>query len=102
MRAFVSMRKYIIANANVLQRIESLELKQVATEQKMDEILDRLDDGTTTPIYGIVFEGKVFDARLGVSNIIKLVETHEKNPKSHEDIRRILSVNRQVLMSDLL
>lgn len=74
MRAFVSMRKYIIANANVLQRIESLELKQVATEQKMDEILDRLDDGTTTPIYGIVFEGKVFDARLGVSNIIKLAK----------------------------
>lgn len=47
-------------------------------------------------------ETGVAGSAISVSNIIKLVETHEKNPKSHEDIRRILSVNRQVLMSDLL
>lgn len=74
MRAFVSMRRFIVANAQVFQRIESLELKQIKTERKVDDILDKLDDGTTKPIQGIVFEGKVFDARLGVSNIIKLAK----------------------------
>lgn len=47
-------------------------------------------------------ETGVAGSAISVSNIIKLVEIHEKAPKSHEDIRKILSVNRQVLMSDLM
>ena len=46
-------------------------------------------------------ETGIAGSAISVSNIIKLVETHEKIPKSHDDIRKIFSVNRQVLMSDL-
>ena len=53
-------------------------------------------------IEAIKQETGVAGSAISVSNIINLVETHEKNPKSHEDIRRILSANRQVLMSDLM
>lgn len=42
-RAFVAMRKFILANAQVFQRIESVEQRQIATEGKVNEILNRLN-----------------------------------------------------------
>ncbi len=38
---------------------------------------------------------------VSVSNMIKLVEQHNKTPYSHKRIKEIFSVNRQVLLSDL-
>lgn len=38
---------------------------------------------------------------ISVSNVIRMVETQESAPYSHEQIKKILSLNRQVLMSDL-
>ena len=52
-------------------------------------------------IESISSETGVPGSAISVTNIIKMVELHEKNPKSHADIRKILSVNRQVLQSDL-
>lgn len=38
---------------------------------------------------------------ISVSNVIRMVETQESNPYSHEHIKRLFSLNRQVMMSDL-
>ena len=43
--AFVAMRKFILANAQLFQRIEGVEQRQVATEGKVNEILNRLNAG---------------------------------------------------------
>ena len=39
---------------------------------------------------------------MSVSNMIKMVEKHECTPYSHQKIRDIFSLNRQVLISDIL
>ena len=42
---FVAMRKFILANAQVFQRLESVEQRQIVTDGKMNEILNRLNAG---------------------------------------------------------
>lgn len=44
--AFVAMRRYISANAGIFQRLEAIELKQISTDEKINNILSRLDDGS--------------------------------------------------------
>ena len=71
MRAFVEMRKFILNNAQLFQRIEGVELKQIATERKIDQILDALESETAKPKQGIFYEGQIFDAYVFVAELIK-------------------------------
>ena len=68
-RAFVAMRKFILANAQVFQRIESVEQRQIATEGKVNEILNRLnvDD---VPLQGVFYNGQFWDARALVLSLV--------------------------------
>ena len=49
MRAFVEMRKFILNNAQLFQRIESVEHKQIENNKRIDQILNALDSGTIKP-----------------------------------------------------
>lgn len=71
MRAFVGMRKFLIANANLFQRIERIELKQLETDNKIGQIINALEDKSLKPKQGIFFEGQIFDAYKFVSKLIK-------------------------------
>jgi hypothetical protein len=71
MRAFVEMRKFILNNAHLFQRIESVEQKQIDTDKRIDQILNALDVGASKPKQGIFYEGQIFDAYLFVSELIK-------------------------------
>ena len=68
-RAFVAMRKFLLANAQVFQRIESVEQRQIATEGKVNEILNRLnvDD---VPLQGVFYNGQFWDARALVLSLV--------------------------------
>lgn len=65
------MRKFIKANAGIFQRLEAVELKQISTDQKINQILDRLDDGTLKQKLGIFFDGQMFDAYVLVETLFK-------------------------------
>jgi len=69
--AFVEMRKFILNNAQLFQRLEGVEIKQIETDKRIDQILDALQSGTTKPKQGIFYDGQVFDAYLFVSDLIK-------------------------------
>lgn len=69
--AFVEMRKFILNNAQLFQRIQTVEIKQIETEKRIDQILNALDIGTAKPKQGIFYNGQVFDAYLFVSDLIK-------------------------------
>jgi len=69
--AFVEMRKFILNNAQLFQRIETVEHKQIETNKRIDQILNALDSGTTKPKQGIFYNGQIFDAWLLVSDLIK-------------------------------
>lgn len=67
--AFVAMRKFILANAQVFQRLESVEQRQIATEGKVNEILNRLNTGDV-PSQGVFYEGQLWNARALVLKLI--------------------------------
>lgn len=82
MRAFTAMRRFLVSNAEVFQRLEtieyhqletSLQLKQYKTEtdKKMEELFKRLDAGAGQPKQGIFFDGQMYDAYEFVSGLVK-------------------------------
>ena len=44
MRAFVGMRKFLMENATLFQRLDKVELKQLETDKKVDLIINALED----------------------------------------------------------
>lgn len=77
MRAFISMRRFITTNAQLFQRLETIEYHQLEMKQhqevadkRIDEIFNRLD-ADTPPMQGIFYDGQVFDAYSFVSNLIR-------------------------------
>jgi len=71
MRAFVNMRKFIIHNAAIFQRIENVEQKLIQSDLKINHILNALEDKSLPPNEGIFYNGQIFDAWVFVSNLVK-------------------------------
>ena len=70
MNAFVAMRRFLVANAAVFQRLVSLEHRQLETDKRVDEVFRRLDSGIKAT-QGIFFDGQVFDAYTFVNDLIR-------------------------------
>ena len=70
MNAFVNMRRFLIANAAVFQRLELLEKHQLTTDKKIDEIFNRIENHLPSS-QGIFFDGQVFDAYSFISDLIR-------------------------------
>ena len=75
MRAFSAMRRFLLANAQMFQRIEAVEKRQIATDAKVDSILERLD-ATETPLQGVFYDGQLWDAR---ALVLKLVASAKRS-----------------------
>lgn len=71
MNAFVNMRQFLFENSHVLQRVGTLEQKQIETDTKFNQIFNALEEREITPKKGVFFEGQVFDAHILVSKIIR-------------------------------
>jgi hypothetical protein len=69
--AFVNMRKFISNNALVFQRLDSLEQKQFRTDEKIDVILNALEEKTKQPSEGIFYDGQIYDAYAFVNDLLK-------------------------------
>ena len=69
MRAFSAMRRFLLANAQMFQRIEAVEKRQIATDAKVDSILQRLD-AAETPLRGVFYNGQLWDARALVLSLV--------------------------------
>jgi hypothetical protein len=75
MRTFVAMRKFLLHNASVFQRLDRIELKQLQGDENFEKIFKALDAKQIQPDKGIFFEGQIFDAYLFINDIIKKAET---------------------------
>lgn len=75
MRAFVAMRKFITINAQIFQRLNVVERKQLEhkleTDEKFNRIFNALEEKEITPKQGIFFDGQIFDAYQFVSDLIR-------------------------------
>ncbi|MBO4232687.1 MAG: hypothetical protein J5862_05575 [Bacteroidales bacterium] len=75
MEAFVSMRQFIVRNASIFQRLESIEHHQVVTDQRLDEVFRRLEAGQL-PQQGIFYNGQIFDAYRFVCDLVRSANEH--------------------------
>lgn len=73
MRAFSAMRRFLLANAQMFQRIEMVEKRQIATDAKVDAILQRIG-ATETPLQGVFYNGQLWDACSLVERLIGSAE----------------------------
>ncbi len=71
MNAFVAMRQFLAYNAQVFQRLESVEKKQIEHDAKFEEIFDAIQSKDIKPQKGIFFDGQVFEAYKFVSDLIR-------------------------------
>ena len=71
MRAFVSMRKVITSNGQIIQRLELVEHKQIDYDSKFEQVFKAIEDKEIKPEKGIFFDGQVFDAYKFVSDLIR-------------------------------
>lgn len=85
MRAFVSMRHFMVNNAAVFQRLETIEFNQLESnkvqakilahqevqDHRIDEIFRRLDEGMYKPKQGIFFDNQIYDAYFFVFELVK-------------------------------
>lgn len=78
MRAFVSMRHFMVNNASVFSRLETIEYHQLEmqqhqqeTDKRIDEVFRRLDEGNAKPKQGVFYNGQIYDAYTFVSGLIK-------------------------------
>lgn len=73
--AFVAMRKFIINNAQLFQRIDTVEKRQLKhemeTNEKFEKVFDALQSKELEPKQGIFFDGQIFDAHKFVSDLIR-------------------------------
>lgn len=78
MRAFTAMRSFLMSNAHMFKRLETIEHNYLLVnrhlsehDRKFEEVLSRLDDKNSEPIEGFFFEGQIFDAYSLISDLIR-------------------------------
>ena len=74
MSAFVAMRRFISANAQVFHRLDFVEKKQIEHDRKFEEVFDAIQSKGIKPEKGIFFNGQVFDAYKFVSDLVRSAE----------------------------
>lgn len=72
MRAFVAMRRFLIQNAGILMRLSYLERHQIETDEKIDLILDKMEERSPKMLPEQIFQtGCVWDAWSYVSELVR-------------------------------
>ena len=78
MRAFTSMRHFLLNNAEVFQRLSTMEYHQLEMKQhlqesdkRIEEVFRRLDEGNAKPKQGLFYNGQIYDAYIFVSDLVK-------------------------------
>ena len=74
MDAFVEMRKVIMNNALVIQRLDKIEMKQLDADQKFEQLFKALESKNPEPEKGIFYDGQIFDAYTFIADIVRKAE----------------------------
>lgn len=76
MESFVKMRRYLVSNIGLFQRLEQFEIRQKNTEKQVDKILHIIDESRNLKQeQGIFFDGQIFDAYVFAADLIRSAES---------------------------
>lgn len=83
MRTFTASRHFWASNAQMFQRLEVIEHTQLSlaahqeeTDQKIEEVFRRLDNGEAKPTQGLFFNGQIYDSYAFVCGLVKSAQKH--------------------------
>lgn len=75
MKAFIAMRRLLAASTPLLDRLDTLEKRQITheirTDDRFEQIFSALEAGNTQPAQGIFFDGQIFDAYVFVNDLLR-------------------------------
>jgi hypothetical protein len=73
--AFVAMRRFLVDNGGLLQRMDSLEKRQitheVSTDERFEKVFNALESKNSSPSQGIFFDGQIFDAYVFINDLLR-------------------------------
>ena len=76
MQAFVAMRRFLVDNGGLIQRMDSLEKRQavqeIQTDERFEEVFKALEARRTVPAQGVFFDGQIFDAYRFANDLLRL------------------------------
>ncbi len=75
MNAFVEMRRILSYNANIFQRLEKIEIKQLESDNLFSQLFKAIEEKDIPAKNGVFFNGEIFDAYFFVSNLIRSAES---------------------------
>lgn len=70
MNSFVEMRKFLISNQELFSRLDRVELKQLETDRKLEEVFNYMANNTEVK-QNIFFDGQIYDAFRFIVSIIQ-------------------------------
>lgn len=72
--SFVEMRRFLLANKEMFARLDKLEIKQIETDKKLDEVFNYIANNSEVK-QNIFFDGQIYDA---FSFIVGLIQKAKK------------------------
>lgn len=73
--AFVAMRRFLVANAQVFQRLDRIEYKLLESDHKIEDLYSKLEEKSLEPKQGIFFDGQIYDAYEFICSLLKKANT---------------------------
>ena len=70
-RAFVQMRKVLLSNASIFQRLENVEQKLLTHDKNFEKIFKALENQNEIPTQGIFYNGQIWDAYEFINTLLK-------------------------------
>lgn len=74
MEAFVAMRRFLLTNAQLFQRLDTMERHQIESDRRIEELFTLMDKYNVKDEQGIFFQGQIFDAYALFQNLIQKAE----------------------------
>jgi len=74
MDAFVEMRRFLVSNAAIFERLDRVELKQLETDQKFEKVFNYIASQTEVK-QNIFYNGQIYDAFSFIVELIKKTKT---------------------------
>lgn len=105
-KTFATMRKFLISNASIFQRLDTIETKQLQSklesDEKFNQLFNAIEEKSTPQKNHIFYDGQIFDAYLFVSDIIKSAKRSIKLIDNYIDESTFILFTKRVLHVEMI